>query len=154
MSERNGDFHAERHEQSISWITGWINTSGWIALTATGGLLGSQVIVGIISLFNSTYEAKDWHQFLIYIGFTLLAFCINAFLNRLLPLINQTAFMWSLTGFVVISITLLACASPNYQSGHFVYGEFINETGWPDGLAWLLGLLQGALSLTGTISFA
>jgi amino acid transporter len=30
-----------------------------------------------------------------------------------------------------------------------VYGAFINETGWPDGLAWLLGLLQGAFALTG-----
>jgi choline transport protein len=30
-----------------------------------------------------------------------------------------------------------------------VFGEFINETGWPDGVAWLLGLLQGGFGLTG-----
>jgi choline transport protein len=56
---------------------------------------------------------------------------------------------WSILGFVVISITLLACASPNYQSGDFVYRQWINETGWPGGIAWLLGLLQGGLGLTG-----
>ena len=36
----------------LSWITGWINVSGWIALTASGGLLGSQFVVGVISLYN------------------------------------------------------------------------------------------------------
>jgi hypothetical protein len=40
------------------------------------------------------------------------------------------------------------CASPDYQSGEFVYRDFINETGWPDGIAWLLGLLPGGLGLT------
>ena len=36
----------------LSWITGWINVSGWIALTASGGLLGSQFVVGVIALYN------------------------------------------------------------------------------------------------------
>jgi choline transport protein len=118
-------------------------------LTATGGLLGSQLIVGVISFMVPSYSPQRWHQFLIYIGYNIFAFLVNAFLTMLLPLITKTAFIWSITGFVVICITLLACASPNYQSGNFVYRDFINETGWPDGLAWLLGLLQGGLGLTG-----
>ncbi|KAI1798916.1 amino acid transporter [Daldinia bambusicola] len=135
--------------RGISYATGWINVSGWVALTATGGLLGSTFIINIISLLHPNYEAEPWHQFLIYIGFTLISLFINAFSTRLLPLFTKAAFFWSLTGFVVISITILACSSPEYQSGEFVYGEFINEVGWPDGLAWLLGLLQGAFALTG-----
>jgi choline transport protein len=133
----------------VSWVTGWINTAGWIALTATGGLLGSQLILGIISFMNPSFTPHPWQQFLIYLAYTLAAFIINAFATKLLPYVTQTAFIWSIIGFAVISITLLACASPNYQPGSFVYGNFINETGWPDGFAWLLGLLQGALSLTG-----
>lgn len=35
------------------------------------------------------------------------------------------------------------------NSGHFVFAEFENETGWSDGMAWILGLLQSALSLIG-----
>jgi len=66
-----------------------------------------------------------------------------------LPLVTKSAFIWSILGFVIISITLLACASPNYSSSKFVFTEFINETGWPDGIAWLLGLLQAGLGLTG-----
>jgi len=133
----------------ISWITGWINTAGWIALTATGGLLGSQLIVGIISFMQPSYSPQRWHQFLIYIAYNIFAFCINAFLTRILPLFTKAAFTWSIAGFTIICITILSCASPNYQSGGFVYGTFINDVGWPDGMAWLLGLLQGGLGLTG-----
>ncbi|KAK5204609.1 hypothetical protein LTR41_009781 [Exophiala xenobiotica] len=133
----------------LSWITGWINTAGWVALTATAGLLGSQLILGIISLTTPSYEPHRWHQFLIYIGYNAFAFLVNAFMTRLLPSITKAALVWSITGWLVISITVLACSSPNYQSGDVVYRTFINETGWPDGLAWLLGLLQGGLGLTG-----
>lgn len=133
----------------LSWITGWINVSGWIALVASGGLLGSQLIVGIISFMNPNYVPQRWHQFLIYIGYNLVAFLLNAFANSLLPYITKGAFTWSISGFVIISITVLACASPNYSTGNFVFTEFINTTGWPDGIAWLLGLLQAGLGLTG-----
>jgi choline transport protein len=132
-----------------SWITGWINVSGWIALVATGGLLGSQLIVGCIALWRPSYEAQPWHQFLIYIAYNVIAFLINAFGTVLLPLVTKSAFIWSIGGFTIICITLLACSSPNYNSGEKVFSEFQNETGWPDGIAWLLGLLQGGLGLTG-----
>jgi len=133
----------------LSWITGWINVSGWIALVASGGLLGSQLIVGIISFMQPNYSPQRWHQFLIYIGYNLVAFCLNAFANRLLPWVTKVAFTWSIAGFVIISITVLACASPNYSTGEFVFRVFINQSGWPDGIAWLLGLLQAGLGLTG-----
>jgi len=141
----------KRYVPILSWITGWINTAGWIALTATAGLLGSQLIVGIISFMSPDYVPLRWHQFLIYIGYNLFAFFVNAFITVLLPLINKAAFIWSISGFTIIVITLLACAAPghHYQPASFVFGNFINETGWPDGVAWLLGLLQGGFGLTG-----
>lgn len=133
----------------VSWVTGWINTAGWIALTATAGLLGSQLIMGIISFVNPSFAPQRWQQFLIYTAYTLAAFIVNAFLTRLLPFVAKGAFIWSIAGFAITSITLLACAAPTYKPGSFVYGAFLNETGWPDGVSWLLGLLQGSLGLCG-----
>lgn len=98
-------------------------------------------------MYTPDYHPQRWHQFLIYIGYTITAFLINAFMNDLLPYINKGAITWSIAGFIVISITVLACASPHYASGDFVFRSFINETGWPDGIAWLLGLLQGVWTL-------
>ncbi|KAJ5263374.1 hypothetical protein N7478_010979 [Penicillium angulare] len=132
----------------LSWITGWVNVAGWVALVATNSLLSSQLIVGCISAMHPTYESTRWQQFLIYVGLTLGAFAINAFGNKLLPIIYRGAFTWSIGGFVIVSITVLACASPNYNSASFVFANFVNQTGWPDGVAWLLGLLQGGLGVT------
>ena len=115
----------------LSWITGWINCSGWVALTATGGLLGSQLVVGVIALYDPTYSAQRWQQFLIYIGYTVFAFLVNAFANKLLPHVNKTALIWSLGGFAIICITVLATSSPNYADASFVFTDFVNQTGWP-----------------------
>ena len=120
-----------------------------MALTATAGLLGSDLIVGIIAMYNPNYTPKTWHEFLLYLGYNFIAALINIFGNSLLPHVNRTAIFWSISGFVIISITVLACATPNYNSADFVFRDFINQTGWPDGVAWLLGLLQGGLGLTG-----
>lgn len=115
----------------LSWITGWINVAGWIALVATGGLLGSQLIIGVIALESPGYVSQRWHQFLIYIGYTMFAFVLNAFANKLLPYVNQAALIWSLSGFFIICITVLATSSPDYADVDFTFRLFINQTGWP-----------------------
>lgn len=52
-------------------------------------------------------------------------------------------------GFVTVAITLLACSSGDFNSGEEVFTTFTNETGWPDGMAFMLGLLQSFFGLTG-----
>jgi amino acid transporter len=105
-------------------------------------------IPSIIALLHPNYVAERWHIFLIYTGYTLLALFLNLFAIRLLPKIDKVAFFWSVGGVVLISITLLACASPNYESGKFVFTQFINTTSWPDSVAWLLRLLQLSFGFT------
>lgn len=46
---------------------------------------------------------------------------------------------------IVISVVLLATSEKT--DAKFVFTNFGNETGWPDGMSWILGLLQSALSL-------
>ena len=116
-------------------------------MNSTGPLLGSQLVTGLISLMHDDYETKRWHVFLLYLAFSTGGFFLNVFANRLLPLVSKGAFYWSMLGFVVVSITILACASPNFATGEYVYSDFENLTGWPDGFAWLLGLLLGAFGL-------
>lgn len=136
-------------KRGLSWVTGWINVSGWVALVATNSSLASTLIINIFSLYVKDYDFHRWHQFLVYLLITAIAFVVNAFMQRLLPLVNSFALVWSISGFFIISITVLACAAPNYATGEYVFAHWINTTGWPDGIAWLLGLLQGGLGLTG-----
>jgi hypothetical protein len=51
---------------------------------------------------------------------------------------------WSITAWIATSVVILATA-PKTEA-EFVFTVFTNETGWPDGVAWMLGLLQSAVS--------
>ncbi|TKY85536.1 hypothetical protein EX895_005698 [Sporisorium graminicola] len=139
-----------RYRYAIAYFTGWIAVAGWVALTATASSLAGQFIVGIIALLHENYEQKTWHIFLVYVVFSIGAWLINAFGVRILDSLNRVAMIWSLVGAVVIMITCLARASPDYQDAKFVFGKFVNETGWNNGVAWILGLLQAAFSLIGS----
>ncbi|KAF5023717.1 hypothetical protein F66182_4221 [Fusarium sp. NRRL 66182] len=133
----------------VSWVTGWINVSGWVALSASGGVLGGQLFLGIITMYNPDFTPTRWQYFLLFLLYTCLGFFSNVFLGSRLPFMTKVALVWSVCGLVATTITILAAGAPDFQPAAFVFGEFINSTGWPDGIAFLLGLLQGGLGLTG-----
>lgn len=136
--------------RGVGCAAGWIGTAGRVALAATGALLGSTFVVQTLALFDPRYEPRAWRQFLVHAAFALAALLVDAPPNRALPYVARAAFFWSLAGFVVVvSVAVLACSAPDYQSGAFVYGRVDDDVGWPGGLAWLLGLLQGTFALTG-----
>ncbi|KAG2007737.1 hypothetical protein GB937_008389 [Aspergillus fischeri] len=162
------------YKRVLSWFTAWANVAAWICLCATASLFGSQLVTDTVILVHPVkqhlsfsvllpinlghlhldFNFLRWHVFLIYVGFNVIALLVNAFWNSILSALNKAALIWSLCGFFIIFVTVLACASPNYNSASFVFTSFINETGWPDGLAWLLGLLQGGLCLVGVDAVA
>jgi len=139
----------KKYAVGLSYFVGWMASAAWVSLVATGSSLGANFVVGIISLWSENYVAQRYQIFLIYVGFTIGAFLLNAFAVRLLPLVDKAAFYWSLAGIVVVIITVLAVSSPNYESAEFVFTRWVNETGWPDGVCFILGLLQSTFGLTG-----
>lgn len=48
---------------------------------------------------------------------------------------------------IIIAIVLLSMSEKTTPEE--VFTSFRNETGWPNGVAWILGMLQSALSLIG-----
>ncbi|KAH7240008.1 amino acid/polyamine transporter I [Fusarium redolens] len=133
----------------VSWVTGWVNVSGWVALSASGGVLGGQLFLGIITMYDPEFAPTRWQYFLLFLLYTFLGFFLNLFLASGLPFMTKVALIWSVCGLLATTITVLATSAPDFQPASFVFGEFINSTGWPGGVAFLLGLLQGGLGLTG-----
>ncbi|KAM0786528.1 hypothetical protein ACM66B_001985 [Microbotryomycetes sp. NB124-2] len=133
----------------ISFCTGWFASAGWWALFATAPSLAGSLILGAYAVAHDNFEPERWQTYIIYIGYTVIACLLNLYAYRVLPYLNQAAILWSLLGVVVIAVTCLSVAAPNFASGADVFGGFTNTTGWPDGFAWLLGLLQASFSLIG-----
>lgn len=74
---------------------------------------------------------------------------VNVFGVRILDACNRTALFWSLTGATAIIIVCLATASPTFRTGTDVFGTHVNQTGWNNFVAFMLGLLQSTFGLLG-----
>ncbi|KAL1409283.1 hypothetical protein Q8F55_006116 [Vanrija albida] len=139
----------EKYRNFASFFVGWMSCTGWISLAASASIIVSNFLSGIIVMWNDTFELKTWQSFLFYLAATIVSWALNAFGLRILPTLDRVAGLWSLLGIVVVSITILSCSSGRFASAGDVFAKFTNETGWPDGLAFFLGLLQSIFGLTG-----
>ncbi|KAI1090994.1 amino acid transporter [Rostrohypoxylon terebratum] len=139
---------AEGWKRSMSFWVGWTNIAGWLTLVTTEGFFAAQFIqAAAVIASDGSYKIKQWSTYLTFLAVLTFTTGANIWGNRILGRWNDTALYWSLLGVVIISIVLLATSDKN--DAHYVFAEFDNETGWSDGMAWILGLLQSALSLIG-----
>ncbi|USW51723.1 Putative amino acid/polyamine transporter I [Septoria linicola] len=140
-----------------SYMCAWINTFGWWTLTASQVAFMTNFMLGIKVMFDSewTGAGKGWVQFIVYLGITFLFTGVNIVScrkDKILPIFNDVIGIWFIVLFFVISLALLISVGTRqgmtYQPASFVFGEWLNATGWGGGVVWFTGLLQGAYALT------
>ncbi|KAF2114462.1 choline transport protein [Lophiotrema nucula] len=133
---------------SISFWVGWTSIAGWLTLVTTEAFFSAQFFsaAGVIGSAGG-YEIQPWKTYLIFVSILTYGTVVNLFGNRILGKYNDGALYHSIIAVIVISITILATGDKT--DADFVFTDFANETGWSDGMAWILGLLQSALSLIG-----
>ncbi|KAH6894698.1 amino acid/polyamine transporter I [Thelonectria olida] len=138
----------QRWKRSMSFFVGWTNIAGWLTVVTTQGFFAAQLISAAAVVASSgAYEATAWKTYLFFLAILSFGTVGNIWGNRILGRWNDLALYWSVLAVIIISIILLS-TSEKTDARH-VFTEFSNETGWPDGVAWILGLLQSALSLIG-----
>ncbi|KFY97451.1 hypothetical protein V500_02061 [Pseudogymnoascus sp. VKM F-4518 (FW-2643)] len=141
----------------ISYMCAWINTFGWWALTASQVAFMTNFILGIKVIFDSDWNVANEGslQFAIYVTITVIFTIINGIACRrdaVLPWFNNIVAIQFGTLFIVISLVMLISVGTHmdlhFESGDFVFGTWINQTGWSDGITWFTGLIQAAYGLT------
>ncbi|KAF7562630.1 hypothetical protein G7046_g1509 [Stylonectria norvegica] len=138
----------DKWKKLMSFWVGWTNIAGWLTLVTTEGFFASQFIsAAAVIASDGAYEIKAWKTYLFFLAILTFTTAGNVWGNKILGRWNDAALYWSLFAVVIISIVILS-TSPK-TSAEFVFTDFENETGWPDGISWILGLLQSALSLIG-----
>ncbi|CAH0036714.1 unnamed protein product [Clonostachys rhizophaga] len=139
---------SEKWRKSMSFLVGWINIAGWLTLNTTAAYFGARFLAAAaVAGSHYTYEITKWGTYLMFVAVSIIGVLLNLFAYPILNRWNEGALYWSVTSVVVISIVLLA-TSPKTDAT-FVFTNFSNTTGWSDGTAWMLGLLQSALSFIG-----
>ncbi|KAK5047323.1 hypothetical protein LTR84_006845 [Exophiala bonariae] len=132
----------------MSFSVGWINIAGWLTLITTEAFFCAQFISAAAVIgSDGAYVITPWKTYLIFLVVSTFTILLNIFGYRILNRWNEFALFWSVIGCLVVSIIVLATGEKT--SAEFVFTNFSNSTGWSDGMAWMLGLLQSALSLIG-----
>ncbi|GAA5166189.1 amino acid permease [Amycolatopsis dongchuanensis] len=137
-----------RSAAAWSWFTGWFNLVGQVAVTA-GIDFGAALFLNAFLDLQFGFAATPGHTITLLAIILVLHGLLNTFGVRLVAFLNNVSVWWHLIGVVVI-VAVLAFVPARHQSASFVFGHFVNNTGW--GFApyvFALGLLVAQYTLTG-----
>ncbi|KAM0281598.1 hypothetical protein ACHAQH_003467 [Verticillium albo-atrum] len=141
----------------LSYMCAWTNTFGWWALTASVNAFLAELILGMKVMFDVDWPGatQGWTLFLVYVGITLFLNGFNLIAcrsDKTLPYFNNGVGAGFVALFAVISMALLIAVGTKpdleFQPASFVFGGWVSETGWSDGVTWFIGLVQSAYGLT------
>jgi amino acid transporter len=161
-----------------SWVTGWFNLLGQVAVT-TGircahtlpisgerrrhGLTGScsfacANFISTASTLGTDYVPTPGKTIGIYAAILVSQGLINSFGVRSLRMLNNISIGWHAIGTTALVIAVIA-AAPSHQSAKFVFATFIDGTGVGGAPGWseraspayvaIIGILMAQYTLTG-----
>lgn len=112
-------------------------------------MTGSMIVYSY-ALYHPDFTPQRWHVFVCYLIISWLCCFTVMFCQRALPLISRIGSFFIVVGFV---ITVLVCAimpsknGAGYASNDFVWKDWSNVTGYPDGFTFIAGMLNGAFAI-------
>ena len=139
---------ARRNAAAWSWFTGWFNFLGQVAVTA-GIDFGAAFFLNAFLDLQFGFTATPGNTILLFGIILVVHGLLNTFGVKLVARLNDISVWWHVVGVLVI-VGVLAFVPDNHQSASFVFGHFVNNTGWTSTLyVCLLGLLLAQYTLTG-----
>ncbi|KZO93984.1 APC amino acid permease [Calocera viscosa TUFC12733] len=118
------------HAPFASWITGWFNLLGQVAVTTGISYACATFIATTASVQSETYVPEPKSIIGIYAAVLITQGLINTFGVHILRILNNVSIVWHAVGTTAVIIAVLA-AAPTHQSGTFVFRTFIDATGSP-----------------------
>jgi amino acid transporter len=143
----------KKHAAFASWVTGWFNLLGQVAVT-TGITFGC---AGLISTLASVrgYEPSAGKTLGIYAALLFSHGVVNTFGVHILRYLNNVSIVLHSLGVFSYAVAILAKA-PKHQSAHFVFAKFYDGTGDPgwgvrasDAYVACIGILMSQYTITG-----
>jgi amino acid permease (GABA permease) len=139
---------AGRSAPAWSWITGYCNFLGGVAVTASVDY-GAATFTNALLELRFGFAATPAHTVEIFAVILLLHGLLNSFGVRLVAILNTVSVWWHLLG-VLLIVGALGVLPHHHASVGFVFGRFVNQTGFHSSFyVALLGLLLAQYTLTG-----
>jgi amino acid permease (GABA permease) len=139
---------APRNGAAWSWFTGWFNLVGQVAVTA-GIDFGAATFLNAFLDLVWGFTATPAHTIMLLAIILVVHGLLNTFGVRIVAVLNNVSVWWHLVGVLVI-VGVLIIIPDHHQSAGFVFGHFVNNTGWTSVIyVFALGLLMSQYTLTG-----
>ncbi|KAK2613027.1 hypothetical protein QQS21_000956 [Conoideocrella luteorostrata] len=141
----------------LSYLCAWTNIFGWWTASASLLAFNTNFIIGLKLLYEPEWDGANqpWVSFLIYLSLSVFVTGFNAMgcrKDQVLPWLNNIMGGLFAALFLVFSAALIIAVATSdrlvFRRPGFVFATWFNETGWPDGIVWFLGLLQSSYGLT------
>lgn len=139
----------EKYSSVSSWFTGWFLLIGNWTYAVSIMFSGSQFILSIFGLKDVYYKEDILYVLSIY--FVILTFVgfVNFKFSGYLDRINKMCIIWSIGTVVLIGLLLLIFAKRTNSATHTFTNFDNSRSGWPDPLAFMVGLQSSSFTLTG-----
>ena len=137
-----------------SWVTGWFNFLGQVAVT-TGITFGCAGLIATLASLNG-FVTSPGKTLGIYAALLFSHGLVNTFGVRILRYLNNTSIALHSLGVFAYAVAILAKA-PKHQSAKFVFATFNDSTGDPVGWSQVaspayvacIGILMSQYTITG-----
>jgi amino acid permease (GABA permease) len=139
---------APKNSALWSWVTGWFNFLGQVAVTA-GIDFGAAFFLNALLDVQWGFDTRPWHTIVLFAAILVLHGLLNSFGVTIVSILNNVSVWWHIIGVLVI-VGVLAFTPSRHQSASFVFTHFVNNTGWGSSFyVVLLGLLLAQYTFTG-----
>ncbi|MEU3048134.1 MULTISPECIES: amino acid permease [unclassified Streptomyces] len=130
------------------WYTGWLNLLGLLGAIA-GIDYGCALFTGAFLNLQFGIEPTAGSTMIVFVCILLLHATLNLFGVRLVSVLNSISVWWHLAG-VALIVGILAVVPSDHKSPEFVFGEFVNGTGWDNPVyVAAIGLLLAQYTFSG-----
>ncbi|TID24102.1 putative choline transport protein [Venturia nashicola] len=135
-----------RFGRVLGFFTGFLNFFGWIFDLASIVQIEANICVQMYAVFHPDYVVEAWHVYVTFIMLSIICSTFCIFFNRLIPKLQDLGLFFVLGG-GLITIIVIASMPKQHASSSFVWKDWENSTGWPSGVAFLTGVLNGAFTI-------
>ncbi|MGW7522988.1 amino acid permease [Streptomyces sp. NPDC054783] len=131
-----------------AWFTGWFNALGQIAVTA-GVDFGAATFLNALLDLQFDFTATPGHTITLFGIILILHGVLNTFGVRIVAFLNEVSIWWHILG-VILICGALVLVPDHHRSAGFVFGGFVNNTGFSSSTyVVLIGLLMAQYTFTG-----